>query len=75
MTLGRFTLRPTRQTLPLQVPVSTSGNYKDVTSIDQIEVNSTDDPLRPGLRIKFKIKKTTEKEPNTNEVSCLQFVP
>jgi len=51
----------------IATPVSTPGDFKTATS-NVLEVNGGDDPNKPGLRVRFKVKKSREKEPNTAEI-------
>lgn len=62
--------------LTLQIPVTTAGNFKDVSLADQIAINGgQQDAQNFGLRIVFKISKTSEKEPNNNEVTVYNLAP
>lgn len=56
----------------LAIPVSTPGDYQHVTT-DTIEIN--DSSAAPGLRIKFKIVKTDEKDPNSSEITIVNLEP
>lgn len=53
--------------MTLAVPVSSPGDFAHTTS-DIVEINGGDDPVNPGMRVQFKIKKTREKEPSPAEV-------
>lgn len=63
-----------RARLTISIPVATPGDYTHTTS-DDIEINGGDDPLRPGLRIQFKIKKSGEKDPNSAEITVTNLSP
>ena len=62
------TLYGRRCKLTLAVPVSTPGDFKSVTT-DVVEINGGDDPDAPGLRVRFKVTKTREKNPNPAEIT------
>jgi hypothetical protein len=62
------TLYGRRCKLVISIPVSTSGDYSS-TTYDQVEINGSDDANNPGLRIRFKVTKTREKDPNVAEIT------
>lgn len=62
-------LRGRRCKLTIAIPVKTAGDYTS-TTFDRVEVNGSDDPAEAGgLRVRFKVTRTTEKEPNTAEIT------
>jgi hypothetical protein len=58
----------------LAVPVATAGDFGG-TTFNQIQINSSDDPVAPGLRIQFSVNKSEEKEPNTSTVTITNLSP
>lgn len=52
------------------------GSFSDTDpTLNAIEISGGDDPKNPGLRIVFKIKKTSQKEPNTFEIVIYNLAP
>lgn len=71
------TLYGRRCRVTLAVPVDTPGDYTHTTA-DLVEINEGDpaDPaVNGGLRVQFKASKTSEKEPNTCEVTITNLAP
>lgn len=60
--------------LTIAIPVATPGDFKNVTN-DVIEIDPNDQPDGVGLRIAFKITKTTEKNPNPAEITITNLSP
>jgi hypothetical protein len=50
------------------IPVATAGNFSGVL-VDDLVINGADDPVRPGLRIKFSIDRTDQKDPNKSTIT------
>lgn len=69
------TLYGRRSKLTIAIPVKTAGDYKNTTTADVVEINGGDEPSAPGLRIRFKVKKSREKEPNTAEILVTNLSP
>lgn len=60
--------------LRLFFPVSTPGDYTHTTS-NEVTINGIDSPDEPGMRIRFTITKTAEKEPNPGEFIITNLSP
>jgi len=52
----------------LSVPVDTPGDFSNVLTTNVIEIGGANDPKQPGLRIQFKVEKSTDKHPNSSEL-------
>lgn len=53
-----------------------SGSFSDTDPTQNaIVISGGDDPANPGLRITFKIRKTSQKEPNTFEIVIYNLAP
>jgi hypothetical protein len=58
----------------VSIPVDTPGDFS-TTTVDDLIIDGADDPLAPGMRVKFKIDKTDQKEPNTSVVVVSNLSP
>lgn len=63
-----------RARLVIAVPVATPGDFANVTT-DIVEINGSDNPQEPGLRIAFKITKKSEKQPNPAQITVTNLSP
>jgi hypothetical protein len=65
-----------RVRLTIATPVKSATDFKTTTT-DIVEINGgkTDDVNFPGLRVKFNIDKSLEKQPNTSEVIVTNLSP
>ncbi len=64
-----------RARLTIAVPVDTPGDFTHTTT-DVIEINAgKTDNGSPGLRVKFTVKKTLKKTPNTSEIIVTNLSP
>lgn len=60
--------------LTINIPVASTTDFSDVTP-NQIEINSESTPEAQGLRVQFKINKSTQKEPNNSEITVTNLSP
>jgi hypothetical protein len=68
------TLFGRRARVTVSIPVDTPGDFTHVTT-DEMVINGGDDPSAPGLRVKFKIDKTDQKDPNSSIVIITNLSP
>lgn len=50
------------------IPVASATNFSGVV-VDDLVINGADDPVSPGLRIKFSIDRTDQKDPNKSSIT------
>lgn len=60
--------------LTIALPTDLEGDFDGVKP-NAIEINGADDPTAPGMRVQFKITASTQKEPNTSEITVTNLAP